>query len=218
MKGKEGHEAASSFRKTIENSEATNALIEAGDKAVEHFSDLAGEVPILKWIVAAGKAVSSVRDYLLVKRIAAFLADFQAISPEDRRKVIDRLDREPEYAKRAAEAVLTLLDRVDSEVKAVWVSRGLRAYAAGSITAAQLMRLNWAIERLLICDAEEIKEAFGRNAGDRGRMWGQSPYALAALSAGLASFDAQWEAGLIRPTDTCELFVRYILNPVESAA
>ncbi|WP_114341793.1 hypothetical protein [Rhodanobacter denitrificans] len=213
MKGKEGSGAASSFRQTLENPEATSALIEAGDKAVEHFTDLAGEVPILKWIVAAGKTVSSVRDYFLVKRIAAFLADFQAISPEKRRVVIDRLDREPEFAKRAAEAVLTLLDRVDSEVKAVWVSRGLRAYAAGLVTSAQLMRLNWAIERLLICDAREIVSAFEWVRAEPRRIWGQSPYALAALSVGLASFDAKWEEGATRPTELCELFVRHIWKP-----
>ncbi|RCS30581.1 hypothetical protein DEO45_07120 [Rhodanobacter denitrificans] len=141
------------------------------------------------------------------------MADFQAISPEKRRVVIDRLDREPEFAKRAAEAVLTLLDRVDSEVKAVWVSRGLRAYAAGLVTSAQLMRLNWAIERLLICDAREIVSAFEWVRAEPRRIWGQSPYALAALSVGLASFDAKWEEGATRPTELCELFVRHIWKP-----
>ena len=92
-------------------------MIEAGDIAVDHLTGLASEVPILKWMVAAGKTLSSVRDYFLVKRIAAFLSDFNALSSLERREVIDRLDLEPSYAKRAAEAVLTLLDRVDSDVK-----------------------------------------------------------------------------------------------------
>lgn len=203
-------QAALSFRETVENAEASSTLIEAGDMAVEHLTDLASGVPILKWIVAAGKTFSSVRDYFLVKRIAAFLSDFSALPAVERAEVISRLDLEPEYAKRAAEAVLTLLDRVDSEVKAVWVSRALRAYASGAITAAQLMRLNWAIERLLICDAEEISRSF--NASKPGQMWGQSSYALAALSVGLASFDAQWEQGLIRPTDLCALFIEHIIK------
>jgi len=110
-------QAATSFRETIENTGAADALIEAGDIAVDHLTGLASEVPILKWMVAAGKTLSSVRDYFLVKRIAAFLSDFNALSSLERREVIDRLDLEPSYAKRAAEAVLTLLDRVDSDVK-----------------------------------------------------------------------------------------------------
>lgn len=209
---KHENQPASSFRETLENSEAADALIDAADSAMGHLSDLASEVPFLKWMVAIGKTFSSVRDYFLVKRVAAFLADFSALPPSERRTVIDRLDREPVYAKRAAEAVLTLLDRVDSEAKAVWVSRGLRAYAAGFITADQLMRLNWAIERLLISDAREIEGAYEWVRAEPRRLWGQQPYALAALSVGLASFDAQWEQGATRPTELCGLFIKYILK------
>lgn len=218
MRKKPESQAGTSFRETIENSEAANALIEAGDMAVDHLTDLAGEVPILKWMVAIGKTFSSVRDYFLVKRIAAFLADFNALPPQERREVIDRLDQEPAYAKRAAEAVLTLLDRVDSEAKAVWVSRGLRAYAAGLITTDQLMRLNWAIERLLISDAKEIEKAYKWMHAEPRRTWGQQPYALAALSVGLASFDAQWEEGATRPTELCGLFIKHILKPNKAHA
>jgi len=80
------------------------------------------------------------------------------------------------------------------------------------------MRLNWAIERLLICDANGIEEAYGRVHDEPRQLWGQAPFALAALSAGLASFDAQWEEGAIRPTELCELFVKHILNVQQSAS
>lgn len=200
-----------SFRETIEKTEAANALIDAGDIAIADLADLAGDVPILKWMVAAGKTISSVRDYLLLKRIGAFLADLNSLSAHERRELIERLDAEPPYAKRAAEAVLILLDRIDSEVKAVWVSRGLKAYAVRAITADQLMRLNWVIERLLISDANEIKEVYLRDGTKRRQLWGQNSYALAALGVGLASFDAQWEQGLIRPTELCDIFINHIM-------
>jgi hypothetical protein len=200
-----------SLRRTIENSSATDALIDAGDHALDHFTSLAGEVPILKWIVAAGKAVSSVRDYFLLKRIRAFLTDFSKVPAAERREVIERLDRSPEYRRRAAEALLVLLDRIDSDIKAVWVARALRSYAAGTIDATQLMRFNVAIERLPTCDADAIRESILDHTENQRLMWGQSGYALAALNAGLATFDAQWEEGLIRPTRECELFVRLVL-------
>lgn len=204
-----------SLRRTIENAAATDAFIEAGDHALDHFTGLAGEVPVLKWIVAAGKAVSSVRDYFLLKRIRAFLTDFSKVPPAERNEVIERLDRSPEYARRAAEALLVLLDRIDSDVKAIWVSRALRAYASGVIDATQLMRINSAIERLPVCDADAIKASCLGHTGKQPLMWGQSAYALAALNAGLATFDAQWEEGLIRPTKDCELFVRLVLSANE---
>lgn len=217
MKKKHEDQPGESFRKTIENSEAADALIDAGDMAIAELTDLAGEVPILKWMLAAGKTISSVRDWLLLKKIAAFLADLSSLKIEERRALISRLDAEPLFANRAAEALLTLLDRVDSQVKAVWVSRGLRAYAARAIGAEDLMRLNWVIDRLLISDANEIKNAYLGPVTNMGRLWGQSPFALAALSVGLAKFDAQWEQGMIRPTELCELFVRHILTDDRTA-
>jgi DNA-directed RNA polymerase subunit F len=217
-KKKSENSAADSFMATIESSEATDALIEAGDMALDHLAELAAEVPILKWIIAASKTVSSVRDFFLIRRIKAFMSDFKSLSPKKRREVIQKLDNEPAYAKRAAEAVLTLLDRVDSDVKAVWVSRGLRAYAAGNVTGEQLMRLNYAIERLLVVDAYEIEKLYKwinakRSDADPKRIWGQSPSSLAAVSVGLATLNVSIEFGGAHPTELCGLFIKHILNP-----
>jgi hypothetical protein len=200
-----------SLRRTIENSAATDAFIEAGDHALDSLTGLALDVPILKWIVAVGKTVSNVRDFFLLRRIRTFLTEFKKVPEEERRKVLERLDRSPVYAKRAAEALLVLLDRIDSDIKAIWVARALRAYAAGSIDATQLMRFNVAIERLPTCDADAIRTSILSHAEKQGLMWGQQGYALAALNAGLATFDARWEEGAIRPTKECERFVRLVL-------
>jgi len=129
-----------------------------------------------------GKTVSSVRDYFFVKRMAAFLSDFKVLPAIERAGVIRRLDHEPEFAERAAEAVIMILERVDSSLKATWVSRALRAYAAHHINATQLMRINAAIERVLTCDIKGIRSAFAASPS----INGTDPYAQAAIGAGLA--------------------------------
>ena len=193
---------------TLENPEFVDAVIEAGDMSIETLTDALVHVPILKWVVAAGKTVSSVRDYFFVKRMAAFLSDFKALPAAERAGVIHRLDHEPEYAERAAEAVIMILDRVDSSLKATWVSRALRAYAAHHINATQLMRINAAIERMLTCDVEGIRSAF--TAGPS--INGTDPFAQAAISAGLAFSLAAYGGSVAAQTETYQLFVQYLLD------
>lgn len=114
-----------SLRVTIERSELTDAFIEAGDLSLERLTDVADGIPVLKWITAAGKTALSIRDYLFVRKLAAFLADLNALPSEDRANLIKRLDQEPAFSGRASEALITVLDRVDSTLKAKWLAKAL---------------------------------------------------------------------------------------------
>lgn len=209
MTKKHGDELGDTFLATIENSQLTEALIEAGDMSLADLIGVLNDIPVLKWITAGGKAVSSLRDYFFIKRMAAFLADFSSLSPDKRADVIRKLDTEPVYAKRAAEAVMTVLERVDSPTKAVWVSRALRAYATGEITANELMRLNAAIERILVCDVDGIVFYF---ENDDAPIQNEDLIGQAAVNAGLGFVASGYGAGGIHSNEMYPLFKKHVLG------
>jgi hypothetical protein len=199
-----------SLRRTVENSEFSDAIIEAGDLSLEHISAIADHVPILKWVTAAGKTTLAIRDAIFIKKLAAFLADLRFMSDAERVRMMDRLNDEPAYSNRAAEALMTVLDRVDSTLKAKWVAKALRAYAGEEITARQLMRLNAVIERVLVCDVDGIvalleKQSVPKQADD--------DQAQSALVSGLAAIrQAGFGGGGIAPTPVYRLFKEYVLD------
>jgi hypothetical protein len=198
-----------SLRVTIERSELTDALIEAGDLSLERIADVADGIPVLKWITSAGRTALTIRDYLFVRKLAAFLTELKALPPGDRANLIQRLDQEPAYANRAAEALITVLDRVDSTLKARWLAKALRAYATEQITARELMRLNAVVERVLVCDVEGIvamleKQEMERQADDDS--------AQSALLAGLAATTHGYGGGGLVSTPVYRLFKKHVLE------
>lgn len=198
-----------SLRVTIERSEFTDALIEAGDFSLERIADVADGIPVLKWITAAGKTALSIRDYLFVRKLAAFLADLKTLSASDRANLIERLDQEAAFANRATEALITVLDRVDSTLKARWLAKALRAYATEQITARELMRLNVVIERVLVCDIEGIVAALEEQKV--GRLEDDDS-AQSALMAGLAATTPTYGGGRLVPTPVYRLFKKHVLE------
>ncbi|OOG46706.1 hypothetical protein B0E50_11915 [Rhodanobacter sp. C01] len=198
-----------SLRLTIERSDLTDALIDAGDMSLENITDVASGIPVLKWMTAAGKSYLTIRDYLFVRKLAAFLADLKSLPAEGRTSLIQRLDNEPAYSKRAAEALITVLDRVDSNLKAVWVAKALRAYAVERITAREMMRVNAVIERVLVCDVDEILAMLEKRDMTK---HSDTDCAQSALVAGLATITQGYGGGGLVPTPVYRLFKEHVLD------
>lgn len=199
-----------SIRVTIERSELTDALIEAGDMSLERLADVADGVPVLKWITAAGKTALSIRDYLFVRKLAAFLSDLKALPPSDRANLIQRLDQEPAYANRAAEALITVLDRVDSTLKAKWLAKALRAYATEQITSRELMQLNAVIERVLVCDIDGIVAVLEKQVMEI-KVDDEAAHSAILAGLGVATYGYAGGGGLV-PTTIYQTFKRHVLD------
>lgn len=187
----------------------TDAFIEAGDLSLERLTDVADGIPVLKWITAAGKTALSIRDYLFVRKLVAFLADLKVLPPEDRANLIERLDQEPAFAGRASEALITVLDRVESTLKAKWLAKALLAYATEQITARELMRLNAVVERVLVCDVEGIVAILEKQETERKT---DDDSAQSALLAGLAAATHGYGLGGLVPTPIYRTFKKHVLD------
>ena len=77
------------------------------DEVLKHF-------PIVKTFVAAVKAVGTVRDAILLKKIQAVLDSLSDLAPAERATMVQRLEADPAYKRKVGVHLIELLDRVDS--------------------------------------------------------------------------------------------------------
>lgn len=145
-----------------------------------HVEDLLGHIPVVRTSLAAAKAVGSLRDHLLLKKVGIFLYAIASIPSVDRRSMVQKLGADPVFGENLGEHLIELLDRLDGRRKPAMVGAVFTAFAFAQIDVKTLRRLNSAIQNLSIIEVPSLREleATGRQ-GDR--------IAMQALSnAGLA--------------------------------
>jgi hypothetical protein len=145
-----------------------------------HVENLLGHIPVVRSALAAANAVGSVRDHLLLRKLAIFLHALTAISQNDRRSMVARLQADPDFAENVGEYLIDLLDQTDGQRKPAMIGAVFTAYAFQQIDARTLRRLNAVVKQLLVTEIGAVRAVSTKTAlPDR--------YAILALSnAGLA--------------------------------
>ena len=121
---------------------------------------LTGGLPIFSALVSLKDAPRSVSDYLLAKKLVSFLSEISKVLPSKRAKMVEKLEREPEYVEQVGDQILLLLDRLDDLRKSRLMGRAFRAYCEGHIDGAMLTRINRAISTLNIRDLVSLKDIY----------------------------------------------------------
>jgi hypothetical protein len=162
--------------------ELNDAAVQYAQAALDalHVENLLGHIPVVRTALAAAKAVGSVRDHLLLRKLGIYLHALTAISQNDRRSMVARLEADPDFSENVGEYLIDLLDLTDGQRKPAMIGAVFTAYAFQQIDARTLRRLNAAIKQLGVTEIEAVRAvATQTTAPDR--------YALLALSnAGLA--------------------------------
>lgn len=181
-------------------------------------SDALEHVPVVKTLTAAVKAIGSVRDAILVKKMARFLEALSDVSPEERAEMVHRLEADPSYNRKVGLHLIELLDRVDSHRKPAMLGFCFLAFVQRRIDAVQLQRLVSAVERLptLEIDFPRVFVNAHGNLAEKSSLHQESIQALA--NAGLAHpSNAQGGVSYVHgvtyvETPTCGLFVALNLD------
>ena len=63
-----------------------------------HVEDLLEHIPVFKSGLVAAKVIGSVRDHLLLRKVAIFLHAISAIPADERRAMVARLAADPSFA------------------------------------------------------------------------------------------------------------------------
>src|SRR5947208_15527036 len=75
------------------------------------------DIPVVNTVVALGKLGISINDRLLIKKLLAFLSNFQTVSAEDRTEMVRKLESDSAYGRKVGEHIIELLDRIESHLK-----------------------------------------------------------------------------------------------------
>ena len=125
------------------------------------------ELPIVNWIVGAGKTVVAVRDRFLLRKVKRFLERLASVPEDERSRMVDRIEQDEGYSQRIAETILLYLDRYDHLDKADLLSRLFIAYGREELERDDFIRLAASIDRAYIQDLNMMLEYFSaENPGE----------------------------------------------------
>lgn len=199
-----------SLMDTISMSDLPDALRDFGEECIDQFLEegIVKEIPILKSVGAISKSVGAIKDYLFMKKLVIFLFSMNEMSEEDKRSLMDRLNKDAKSAAYVGEMLIELLSRLDNADKSLMIAKALKAYASGYFDFIQLQRINYAIDRLLMCDLQQLRSfvTATETVTTNGR-----PEILNFINSGLAYIKSGYGSGGVHDTEVGRLFVKYIL-------
>lgn len=188
-----------------------------------HVEDLLEHIPAFKSGLVAARVIGSVRDHLLLKKVAFYLHAISVIPADERRAMVARLAADPSFSDDLGEHLIELLDRLDGRRKPAMVGAVFAAYAFESIDSKMLQRLNAAIQNLpaLEINAVRLLDTFNRANAQPSKTPRASPDRLsmqAIANAGLAE-QASSPGGLwYKLNETGAKFLELDLDSVNPAS
>lgn len=119
-----GKSLSKAMRETI-SSEHLSAVGDIGEVFLDTALNdgLLKDIPIISTIVGAGKIVSNVKDYLFVNKLISFLYPIKDTKTEERIKAVEKWEKDSKFRVHIGEALIGMIDRCDSRIKAEWLSR-----------------------------------------------------------------------------------------------
>lgn len=173
-------------------------------------SGILKDVPIVNTVVGVLNVGGTIRNQLLASKVIGFLAKLSELSKEERDTMVDKLNEDGKFAGRVGDALIEILDRMESERKPGIAAKCFAAYARGQIDYMQLRRLLVAIERLPSFDIAAMRAFAGLTIEERAAA--DQHFLNSLVNAGLAQNNGGWDGGVIVPTRLCDLFLELDLD------
>lgn len=143
---------------TIRSSQLSNVaedLAEVGLDALINDSTFR-DIPIIGSIVGVTKAIASIKDKILARKIYSFLVELKKIPANKRKKFLDNMENNPDFKRKVGENLIMLLDRLDDLDKPALVAKIFKAYVQNDINYHQFLRFESVIDRVLIKDLQNL--------------------------------------------------------------
>jgi hypothetical protein len=190
---------------TLSRSDLPNALGNLSEVAIDSLlsNGVLKDIPVIGTLLAIGKTVGTVKDYLFAKRLILFLTTMSSLSTEERNALVLKLENDETFRAKAGETIVELISRIDGDIKPKCAAVALKHYASGKINATDLIRLNHAIERFLFCDYEKLDmfcDSLDPFVGQ------DDPAAANFINAGLGYTASGYGAGGVQATSLCSKF------------
>jgi hypothetical protein len=148
---------------------ATNDLkdliAEVADVGLESLmnSDLLGDVPVVGTLFKLIGVAGGVRDALFARKLIRFIETVASGGYADRQRILEELDSDENKKRKAGEALLLYLDRMDDVDKATLLANAYMARLRRDISLTQFHALAAVINRIMLTFSREYCQLFWLN-------------------------------------------------------
>lgn len=195
----------------LKNDELSDLRTDLGEIEIDSLLDdgLLKEIPVIKTILAFSGTIGSIRDYLFTEKLIRFLNGFSDLNDARRINMTTKLNSDDNFAGKAGERLIEIIDRMESERKPEIAASFLKAFACDRIDFSTLRRLMVALERIPAFDIAKL-EVFSNFNNDRhpDSDFDQA-LMLSFVNAGLGENNGGFGGGVILPTYLCAIFVKF---------
>lgn len=199
-----------SFKEALLNPELSNTILELGELGYDSLmrDGVLKEIPLLGIILSVGKTYGNIRDYFFAKTILKFLKELGTLSDAEKSDLIAKMESDKDYNTSVGGQVITLLSRLDDERKPELVAKAFKLYTKGQLTFVQLQRVNYAIERILLCDIDKLEEFCSEHGGTH--LPRESPVYANFINAGIGINVSGFGGGGTVSTETAQFLILVI--------
>lgn len=149
----------SQFDIIIQETDVASLGKELLEVSIDAFTDdeFIKSLPVVSTILAPFKFYNSINKYFFAKKITKFLKELDQTTPEQRKKVVDKIDKSGEFENTVGETVFEILERVDSEKKPQILGKLYRAFITENISYKDFLKLSHIVKNCLISDLFDFK-------------------------------------------------------------
>lgn len=142
------------FDLALRDANLQDVAVDASELAVDSLLDegLLKDVPIVGTLVKVVSASSTIADKLFLKKLLTFLFHLQEIPPDERAKIIAKIDESKAYRTKVGEKLLYIVDACADHETAGLVSKVFKHFLQGKIDYGQFLKTASVLQRLNITD------------------------------------------------------------------
>jgi hypothetical protein len=205
----------SSLMATIQSEDVFNIAADAAELGIDAVLEdgILKDIPFVNTVVSVAKVGLTIRDSLLINKVFKFIRALREISKEEREKMIEKLEGDPEYGIKVGIHLMEILDKMGEHRKPEMLARVFAAYAKEQIDIKTLHRLNNAIENIPFYEIDSVRKIY-ESFKENGKSEASDSTYIALQSSGLIQAASGYASVVYQPNDLCGVFVDLELDKV----
>lgn len=148
--------------KSLEDSDLVNSLLDITESGLDKLLDdgLLRDLPLVGSIVGITRFGLHLKEYLLLKKVLSFLVYFAKTKPEDRKKLVERLNQNAKERRKISDQLLLAIDRLDRVEKSEILAAFFAAFLNSDITRYEFEKLSSALDRINLQDISLLSKFY----------------------------------------------------------
>ncbi|NKE70625.1 hypothetical protein [Candidatus Manganitrophus noduliformans] len=140
-------------------SQSVDILANLGEVAIDSFlkEGPIKDIPIIGTMVNVMRSGKAIKDFIFMKKLEEFVFNGPNINSEKGQQFREKMERDPDFAKRTATHLIVILDRIDELEKIPIFAKIFGSYINGIIDQEQMRRFASVINRTLLADIIALK-------------------------------------------------------------